>query len=100
MRTIKLLIANLVNQKHFSILSGNAVDLAENKTYSIAKDTDRLTECEIEILKQICLGYTTEDISAFEKISLRTVETHLTNLLGKTGSQDTAGLLLFASKKE
>jgi hypothetical protein len=46
MCTIKTLITNLVNQKRFPVLFGNAVDITEKETYSIAEDTDRLSERE------------------------------------------------------
>jgi DNA-binding NarL/FixJ family response regulator len=59
---------------------------------------DTLTNREKEILKLICKEYTTSEIAAQLFISERTVEGHRNNLLLKTGTRNTAGLVVFAIK--
>ncbi len=63
----------------------------KNKTSSIA-----LTEREQEILKLICEQKTNKEIAEKIYISSRTVEGHRKNLLEKTHSKNTAGLIIFA----
>lgn len=57
-----------------------------------------LTEREIEILRHIAQELTNEEIGKKLFISRRTVDAHRRNLLEKTGSRNTAGLIKFAVK--
>jgi DNA-binding NarL/FixJ family response regulator len=57
-----------------------------------------LTEREKEILSLICQEYTTPEIAEKLFISARTAEGHRNNLLLKTNSKNTAGLVIFAIK--
>ena len=57
-----------------------------------------LTKRELEILKLICQQMTTAEIAQQLFISVRTVEGHRKNLLEKTGSRNSAGLVIFAYK--
>lgn len=59
-----------------------------------------LTEREIEILKQICKGLNTEEIAQKLFISPKTVKSHRSNLLEKTGSKNTPELIFFALKNK
>jgi DNA-binding NarL/FixJ family response regulator len=61
---------------------------------------DILSEREIEVLKQICLGLTNDEIAKKLYISPKTVKTHKSNLLGKTISKNTPALILFAIKNK
>lgn len=62
-------------------------------------DIDRLiSKREREILKLICLEYTNAEIAEKLFLSNRTVEGHRNNMLCKTGSRNTAGLVIFALK--
>jgi DNA-binding NarL/FixJ family response regulator len=61
---------------------------------------DMLSEREIEVLQQICLGLTNEEIAEKLYISPKTVKTHKSNLLGKTISKNTPALILFAIKNK
>jgi DNA-binding NarL/FixJ family response regulator len=61
-------------------------------------DNVPLTEREIEILKHIAQELTNEEIGKKLFISRRTVDAHRRNLLEKTGSRNTAGLIKFAVK--
>lgn len=57
-----------------------------------------LTIREKEIMSLICKEYTNAEIAEKLFISPRTVEGHRNNLLMKTGSKNTAGLVVFAIK--
>lgn len=57
-----------------------------------------LTDREIEILRLIAQEMTNEEIGKKLFISRRTVDAHRRNLLEKTGSRNTAGLIKFALK--
>jgi DNA-binding NarL/FixJ family response regulator len=56
-----------------------------------------VTPREMEVLQLIAKGYTTVQIAERLATSKRTVETHRHNLLDKTGSSNTAALLLYAA---
>jgi DNA-binding NarL/FixJ family response regulator len=57
-----------------------------------------LTDRELLILKMICNELTNAEIAEKLFISSRTVDGHRTNLLGKIGCKNTAGLVIFAIK--
>jgi PAS domain S-box-containing protein len=61
-------------------------------------NTDKLSKREVEILDLICSGLTNQEISEQLFISHRTVDTHRSNLLSKTGSKNTAELIVYAIK--
>lgn len=78
---------------HEDVLSGknNKKDEEEEKL---------LTRREKEILKLICKQFTTSEIAEKLFISPRTVEGHRNNLLLKTESKNTAGLVIYGIRKE
>jgi DNA-binding NarL/FixJ family response regulator len=57
-----------------------------------------LSKREKEILFKICEGLSNHEIAAALFISKRTVDKHRANLLAKTGSKNTASLILYAIK--
>lgn len=59
-----------------------------------------LTERELEVLQQICLGLSNEEMAQKLFISPKTVKSHRSNLLEKTGSKNTPGLILYAVKNK
>jgi len=61
---------------------------------------EHITDREMDVLKQICLGLTTNEIAHALCISSKTVKSHRSNLLEKTGSKNTPGLILFAIKNK
>ena len=65
----------------------------DNEAQSIA---DSLSKRELEILKLICEGLSTKQISEKLGISPRTVGGHRNNILKKTGLNNTASLVSFA----
>jgi len=59
-----------------------------------------LTDREIEVLGLIVKEYSNQEIADTLFISLRTVDAHKRNLLEKTGSKNTAGLVLYAVNRQ
>lgn len=62
------------------------------------EEEDNLTPREKEVLQLICKQLNSNEIAEKLFLSNRTVEGHRNNLLLKTGSRNTAGLVLFALK--
>jgi len=60
----------------------------------------KLTARELEVLELICKEYTNTQIAKQLYISTRTVEGHRKNILAKTGTKNSAGLVLFAVKNK
>jgi len=61
---------------------------------------ENLTDREIEVLQQICLGLSTEEIAEKLFISPKTVKSHKSNLLEKTVCKNTPSLILFTIKNK
>ncbi len=59
-----------------------------------------LTEREIEVLKLVCESLTNNEIAKHLNVSYDTVKWHRANLLSKTGSNNTAGLVIYAIKNK
>jgi DNA-binding NarL/FixJ family response regulator len=59
-------------------------------------DNTTLSEREREVLEQICKGLSNQEIADILFISKRTVEKHRARLLGKTGTKNTAQLVMYA----
>ena len=59
---------------------------------------DNLSDRELEVLKQICIGLSNQEIAEVLHISKRTVDKHRANLLDKTNSKNTANLIMYAIK--
>lgn len=70
------------------------------KTQPALLDHERLTNREKEVLQLICKQFSSQEIAEKLFLSHRTVEGHRNNLLAKTGSRNTAGLVLFALKHQ
>jgi DNA-binding NarL/FixJ family response regulator len=68
---------------------------SEGETDSYQNLTDR----EREMLKLVAEGYTAREISDMLVVSLRTVETHKTNLMKKLNIHNKADLIRFAIRK-
>lgn len=58
-----------------------------------------LSEREKEILILICKGFSTKEIADQLYLSAKTVENHRNHLLEKTGTNNTASLVMYAAKK-
>jgi DNA-binding NarL/FixJ family response regulator len=64
------------------------------------KKPDNLSEREIEILHLICTGYSNQEIADRLFLSKRTVDKHRANILEKTGSKNTASMVMYAIKNK
>ncbi len=62
------------------------------------EDAEVLSEREIDVLLGICRGLSTQEIADKLFLSKRTVDTHRANILEKTGSKNTASLVVYAIK--
>ena len=63
-------------------------------------DAESLSEREIDVLLGICRGLSTQEIADSLFISKRTVDAHRANILEKTGSKNTASLVVYAIKHQ
>ncbi|MFY8037598.1 MAG: response regulator [Cyclobacteriaceae bacterium] len=82
-----------INEQTLRAIQGNLGKRQKSKALPTALN---LTKREIEILQLICQQNTTEEIAEKLFISSKTVDGHRNNLLQKTGSRNTVGLVLFA----
>jgi PAS domain S-box-containing protein len=62
------------------------------------ENREGLTRREIEVLKNICRGMTNQEIAEHMYLSYKTIDSHRTHLLDKTGSRNTADLVIYAVK--
>ncbi|ELR72456.1 transcriptional regulator, LuxR family protein [Fulvivirga imtechensis AK7] len=67
----------------------------EKKPVQKSKD---LTTREFEVLEQVALGKSNQEVADSLFISIKTVETHKTNILSKLGLKNTAELVKYAIK--
>ncbi|MBE0648175.1 MAG: response regulator transcription factor [Bacteroidales bacterium] len=65
-----------------------------------AAGCDQLTGREIEIISLICQGLTSQEISERLHISIKTVETHRSNIFQKVGVKNIVGLIMWAIKNQ
>jgi DNA-binding NarL/FixJ family response regulator len=61
---------------------------------------EKLSAREIEVLKLIAAGLSNEDIANQLNVSLATIKSHRSSLLSKTGSNNTASLIMYALKNK
>ncbi len=59
-----------------------------------------ITQREKEVLQLICEGLSTQDIARRLSVSARTVDTHRSNLIRKTGTRNVVDLVLFGIKHQ
>ncbi len=71
-------------------------NLSGNKPKVVQSDQIPLTDREKEVLHLILKEYSNKEIASTLFISPRTVDAHKRNLLEKSGSRNTAGLVLYA----
>lgn len=58
----------------------------------------KFTERELEVLEEICKGFSNQEIAETLCISPRTVERHRANIFEKTGSKNSVNLVMYAIK--
>jgi len=63
---------------------------------SLSQPDNQLTEREVEILQQLALGKTNQNIADELYLSERTVRTHVTNILSKLGLSNRTQAVLYA----
>jgi len=78
-------------QTHEALLNGSKI--LANGPY-----TNSFSEKEVEVIRMICRQKTAKDIADEMGISSRTVEKYRAALLDKTGSKNTAGMIIYALK--
>ncbi len=61
---------------------------------------DELTARELDVLKLLCYQLTAKEIGEKLFVSKKTVDTHKSNLLSKTGAKNIAGLIIFAAQNK
>jgi DNA-binding NarL/FixJ family response regulator len=71
-----------------------------NLKENIAGLPESISKREIEVLKLIAVGCTSEEVAGKLYISTSTVRTHRANLLNKTGCGNTASLVMYAIKNK
>jgi len=67
---------------------------------SAEKTGEKITKRELEILQLVANGLSNEEIAEKIHISITTVKGHRSNLLMKSGSKNTAGLIMYAIKNK
>jgi DNA-binding NarL/FixJ family response regulator len=70
--------------------------LASNEVNKIKSELPNLTERELEVLSLICNEHSGPEIAKQINVSFGTVEKHRANLMIKSGSKNTAGLVRWA----
>lgn len=58
------------------------------------------TKRELEVLQLVSMGFSNDEIADKLNISVTTVKGHRSNLLLKTGTKNTAGLIMYAIKNK
>ena len=89
----------MLGESYFSpeVLRKIISSLGRNKQVKNSLNVE-FTSREIEVLQQICLGLNNEEIAEKLFISPKTIKSHRSNLLGKTGCKNTPTLILYAIK--
>ena len=96
-------IRDVYNGKNFfsqELLRNIIVNLSDKKTTPNKTNQSMITftRREIDILHQLCSGLSNKEIADQLNISVRTVESHKSNLIQKTGVKKTIGLVMYAIK--
>ena len=89
-------ILNVLSNKNYysqDIVAEMVHNLTKKRRFTKSGD---LSKRETEVLLYICKGYSNQEIAKTLYISKRTVDKHRENLLLKTQSKNTAGLVMYA----
>ncbi len=84
------LLIKLINNLYISKSEGEQDDLK----------LDHLSKREIEVLKEVAAGLSNDEIAEKLHISATTIRSHRSNLLLKTGTNNTASLIMYAIKNK
>ena len=95
---------SMIIQKKDRVPQGMERKLAEVFDHKPAtekvENKETLTKREIEVLRHICQGMTNLQIAECLCVSIKTIDSHRTHLLEKTGSKNTAELVVYAIKNQ
>lgn len=101
------LLAEAIEEVHAKgfYFMGEQIEVMRNQISSSApapvfKTEETLSDREVEVLRLICMEYTAQEIADKLFITKRTVEGHKSNLLTKTSTKNTAGLVIYAIQKQ
>ena len=95
---IEIAINQIMDGKNYfsqEILNGLLKNLNPKKQKTVKTE---LSEREEEVLFHICKGLSNQEIADKLYLSKRTVDKHRENILSKTNSRNTAGLVIYAIK--
>ncbi len=99
MQQVEECILSVVSGNNYfspEILSGIVKNISRKAKTS---KNSELSEREEEVLYRICQGLSNQEIADIFNISKRTVDKHRENLLLKTDSKNTAGLVMYAIRQ-
>ncbi len=99
MQQVEECIQSVVSGNNYfspEILSGIVKNISRKAK---ASRNSELSEREEEVLYRICQGLSNQEIADIFNISKRTVDKHRENLLLKTDSKNTAGLVMYAIRQ-
>lgn len=83
-------------ERHSGLNKDNSKELLLDNVYFLDEKGQRLTRREIEIIKYLCDDLDSEQIASRMNISKHTVDNHRRNMLRKTNSKSSVGLVSFA----
>ena len=91
-------IREIVNGKHYFSpeITISVIKELTSPTKQFSLIDNPLTIRELEVLELICQEFTNQEIANNLSISIRTVDAHRRNLLEKTASKNTAGLVKYS----
>lgn len=81
------------------IMEVNGVAAQNEKTHVSDGPTQRLTQRELQVLQLIGEGKSTKEIAGCLVVSVKTVETHRKQIMGKLGIRSIAGLTKFCIRE-
>ncbi|MDD5571260.1 MAG: response regulator [Bacteroidales bacterium] len=95
-QTLIDIFGTLIKFRKKDCLMGNIIE--KNSEPIIGKNTGKsvLSDREIEVLQLICKGFSSAEIAEKIFLSQRTIDAHRANLITKTESSNTAGLVMYA----
>jgi DNA-binding NarL/FixJ family response regulator len=83
------------------LLRNIIVEIDKSKTRPAADDDEVVfTSRELEVLKLICNGLSTNEIAEILFLSNKTIDNHRSRLLQKTGVKNSVGLVLYAIRNK
>lgn len=84
-------ITKIIFDSYYQQESGDKKETQKNKD---------LTKREVEVLKEVAMGKSNQEVADTLFISIKTVETHKSHILDKLGLKNTAELVKYAIKNE